>query len=267
MESTTNQPTICILIANHNYGKYILDAISSALSQTYRQIMICVVNDACTDDSFNIILNAFFKKDSNEGIYSIRYDDNNSVFNGHINNIPITIINIKNQVGPSEARNIGIDECKDECDAFQILDADDIMAANKVAALAYTLFSSPHIAVTYGDYEILDMSTGNVIREYKEPYSIGRLQQECIVHSGAMIKKDALEMVQDQFGYYDREMRTCEDYDLWVRLAEKFIIFHVPMPLTMVRNHQENSTNSVKKEIWQRNWNRILQKNMLRNKR
>ena len=55
-------------------------------------------------------------------------------------------------------------------------------------------------------------------------------------------------------------MRTCEDYDLWIRIAKKFTIAHVAEFLTYVRIHSQNSTNTVSKEIWNQNWNRIRKK-------
>ena len=55
-------------------------------------------------------------------------------------------------------------------------------------------------------------------------------------------------------------MRTCEDYDLWMRISEKFVIQHVPKCLTMVRTDGENSSFVVEKRIWERNWGRVMDK-------
>ena len=83
---------------------------------------------------------------------------------------------------------------------------------------------------------------------------------ECIVHSGALISKDALNSVLEETGYYDEKMRTCEDYDLWMRISEKYIIAHVPKSLTKVRVTGDNSSFIVNQEVWQKNWRRVVEK-------
>ena len=117
----------------------------------------------------------------------------------------------------------------------------------------------PNVGVVYADYEIVN-EDGTSSIEYKEPFDLKRLHEECIVHSGAMVSKTALLAVKDEFGYYDVNMRTCEDYDLWLRIAQRFMIKHIPKVLTRVLNHKGNSTNTVPKEIWQQNWKRIWSK-------
>ena len=116
------------------------------------------------------------------------------------------------------------------------------------------------VGVVYGDYDVLHTSSEKIIREYKEPYSRRRLVQECIVHSGSLISKKALVDVIEETGYYDREMRTCEDYDLWMRISEKYIIAHVPKSLTKVRVTGDNSSFIVNNDVWQKNWIRVMEK-------
>ena len=96
--------------------------------------------------------------------------------------------------------------------------------------------------------------------EYKSIFSKELLHNECIVHSGSTIRSSVLEIVADENGYYDNNMRTCEDYDLWIRISNKYMIYHIPEVLTFVRNHKNNSTYTVDKKIWESNWLRIRQK-------
>lgn len=48
-------PLVSILINNYNYARYLSQAIDSALSQTYRNIEVIVVDDGSTDSSKKII--------------------------------------------------------------------------------------------------------------------------------------------------------------------------------------------------------------------
>ena len=81
-----------------------------------------------------------------------------------------------------------------------------------------------------------------------------------MVHSGSIINKQALLDVEEATGYYDSTMRTCEDYDLWMRISEKYIIAHVPESLTKVRVTGDNSSFVVNQEIWRKNWLRVMEK-------
>lgn len=251
-----NKPQVTVLIANHNYGKYLVDALDSCFKQTYQPLQICIINDCCTDSSLKIC-DALFKDVQHQ---FGQLAENIDIKIGIVHNNKIVVINSNIQLGPSLARNIGIDVTNSDTDIYAILDADDYMYPAKIEKCANKLLSNEAISTVYADYDIFNVETSNLIREYKEPFSYRRLLQDCIVHSGAVIKKDALLSVKESTGYYDNRMRTCEDYDLWLRLAEKSIIAHLPESLTFVRIHNNNSTNSVSKDIWNKNWALIQQK-------
>lgn len=53
----TPGPLVTVLITSYNYGRFLRDAIESALNQTYRNIEVVVVDDGSTDDSREIIDN------------------------------------------------------------------------------------------------------------------------------------------------------------------------------------------------------------------
>lgn len=48
-------PLVSVLINNYNYGRFLGDAINSALSQTYPHIEVIVVDDGSTDNSREVI--------------------------------------------------------------------------------------------------------------------------------------------------------------------------------------------------------------------
>lgn len=255
-----NEPRVTILIANHNYGKYIEEAIESAKNQSF-PCSICVVDDCSTDNSQKVITKSLFGKEMTKKQVFGKNEVRTLNVNVAGKQVLYTFVKVGKNLGPSEARNIGIKNTIGNTEFYCVLDSDDRMSPLKVEILLKYAMSNPSvIGVVYGDYDIYNEETGITIREYKEPFSLKRLLSECIVHSGALINKIALEFVKDENGYYDREMRTCEDYDLWIRIARRFIILHVPEPLTLVINQKNNSTYSVDKSIWQKNWNRISEK-------
>ena len=49
------KPLVSVLINNYNYGRFLREAVESALGQTYPNIEVILVDDGSTDDSRNII--------------------------------------------------------------------------------------------------------------------------------------------------------------------------------------------------------------------
>ncbi len=235
-------PKVNVIIANRNYGKWLGDAITSVAEQTYKNLFVTLVDDNSDDDSIEVAKKVVKEK-----------------------GVEIAICCLDQTMGPSYCRNVAIENSINTTDIYAILDADDMMLPNKISRCVAELMQNPFIGVVYADYIIHNEETGQEHIEYKEPFSKTRLLQECIVHSGALITKQALIDTKDEFGYYDITMRTCEDYDLWTRISEKYMITHIAEPLTFVRAHNNNSTNSVDKAVWQQNWNRIAQKCRSRN--
>ncbi|MGC4083750.1 MAG: glycosyltransferase family A protein [Vicinamibacterales bacterium] len=49
------QPLVSIVVLNYNYGRYLTEAVESALSQTYPAIEVVVVDDGSTDESAEVL--------------------------------------------------------------------------------------------------------------------------------------------------------------------------------------------------------------------
>jgi glycosyltransferase involved in cell wall biosynthesis len=56
-DNVEDRPLVSIIINNYNYGRFLDEAISSALNQTYPHIEVVVVDDGSTDDSRQLIAN------------------------------------------------------------------------------------------------------------------------------------------------------------------------------------------------------------------
>ena len=263
-----NLPRVTVLIPVHNDEKYIAKAIDSAVAQNYSGlIQICVIDDGSKDGSWQVVQDlydtAIEKKDLTESIES----EANFSFSGleltsgKYKGVQLTVLKRSYAGGPSAARNSGIRLTINHTDIYAMLDSDDEFYPDKVRKCVSLITTDPKtIGAVYADYDTYDVNTCKTIREFKEPYNRRRLVEECIVHSGSVVSKLALEQVIEGSEYYDESMRTCEDYDLWMRISEKFLIMHIPEALTFVRITDQNSSAVVHKETWEKNWLRVMEK-------
>jgi glycosyltransferase involved in cell wall biosynthesis len=250
-------PRVTFLIAHHNYQEYLGKCIESALAQTYPNIKICIIDDCSNDrQSVEDIVEKFDKPCSCT-------EDKNFVINSGWKIVTIYITD--HPRGPSYTRNRGIEHMWNDTDIFAVLDADDENYPTKIEKCVKPFIQYPtEVGVVYADHFTFNTTTELGRVEYREPFDVYRLNQECIVHSGSLISKLALEHTKEVAGYYDETMRTCEDYDLWMRIAEKFMIVHIAEPLSFVRVQPKNSTDTVAKQIWNANYQRVFQKRQIR---
>jgi hypothetical protein len=96
------KPLVSVIINNYNYGRFIADAIDSALAQTFRNCEVIVVDDGSQDNSREVI----------------------SSFGNRIKAV------FKSNGGQASAFNAGFAESSGEVICF--LDSDDVFLPNKV---------------------------------------------------------------------------------------------------------------------------------------
>jgi glycosyltransferase involved in cell wall biosynthesis len=111
----SNRALVSILINNYNYGRFLPEAIDSALSQSYSPVEVVVVDDGSTDGSRDVMAGYGSK---------------------------VTSV-LKENGGQSSAFNSGFAHCKGEIICF--LDSDDLFVSGKVAAIVKVLEEHPEI--------------------------------------------------------------------------------------------------------------------------
>lgn len=245
-------PLVTVVLANHNYGHWLLDAIDSAAHQDYPNKQIVVVDDGSTDGSAERVL-SHMENPTNDD-----WSGDNG-FRGLVKDtaVPITLLHYSKASGPSSARNQAFRVAWNETDYFAILDADDSFKPGKLSKSVAKLQDDPeNIGAVYSDYDVLNEANGTLLREFKFPFDRAHLLRECIVHSASVINKKGLALV----GGYDEILRCCEDFDLWLRLSERMIICHIPESLMVVRVGTHDSSHTVKKATWEDNYRRVMEK-------
>jgi glycosyltransferase involved in cell wall biosynthesis len=209
---TYKTPTITVFMAVFNGARYIKQAISSVLAQSFTDFELLIVNDGSTDNTLEII--AEFK----DSRIRLLHNDGNK--------------------GLTYSRNHGLKEAKGKY--FAILDSDDIAMPGRLALQFNFMNDNPNVAICGGQAKFID-DDGKEIKEYLAPVGNNLSYQLAIynilINSSLMMKTDVMREVG---GY--REMSPAEDYDLSFRIGLKHQIANLSDQLVAYREHASNTS-------------------------
>jgi glycosyltransferase involved in cell wall biosynthesis len=211
--------TVTAVIPSYNYGRFISDAIVSALSQSYPVSEIIVVDDGSNDNTESIV----------------RSFGNN-----------VELISQPN-LGVSAARNRGVACAKGELIAF--LDADDIWLPEKIRKQVEVFDSNDQVGLVHCGYSQFDDLTGEVIR-IQLSGKAGWVAKEHVLFEQPIINvSGSLLMVRrtafDAVGGFDTRLTNGEDWEFCFRVARKYMIGFVPEPLVRYRDHGRNAYRNI----------------------
>ena len=185
MAKHTTDPKITVYIANHNYEKYVEQAIESVLKQTMDDWELIVIDDGSRDGSREIIE---------------KYQDHSK-----------TRLVFQNQRGLNITNNIAFRLARGRY--FMRLDADDILAPEALMTLSDVLDRHPKIGLVFPDYYHVDEG-GEIIELVRRHdfENVGLLDQPA--HGACtMFRRECLDVI----GGYN-EAYTCQDgFDVWLR--------------------------------------------------
>ena len=145
------------------------------------------------------------------------------------------------------AMNLGIKECDTEFIA--VLDGDDEMAENRLSLQTEFLINNSDVAGVGSDFWQID-ELGNKIKYVtmsNEKFKDKDFASSPIAHSSSMLRKSFLLSV----GGYRSFFQYAEDFDLWLRLSERYDLANINLPLASYRIHASQTTShSFKRLAW-----------------
>lgn len=240
--------TVGTITANYNNANYLSDCLDGIRKQTYKPKYSIFVDDSSSDDSWNIYSTYLGISEQTSHI--------DKIIDG-INYIGFRLL--KNS-GPAAARNVAVKYLSDKCDVVAIADSDDVYYPNKIKHSLEPFTKFPGVGLVYSDYDIHDMKTNEIKREFKEIFSLDRLNQECIVSNNSLISNKIFQII----GLYDETLRGPEDYDLWLRIAEVSLVYHLPESLYKYRITGNNITITTPSESFAYQVGVVKKKAMIR---
>ena len=220
---------VSVITPVYNAEKYISEAIESVLNQSYEDFEVIVIDDGSKDNTLSII-----KKYNRK----IRWKS-------------------QENKGQASAINEGIKMAKGEYVAY--LDADDVCMPDRLEIQVKYLDERRNVGLVYSSFYQIN-SSGEIQRFIRaHPYDdFVLLQEDYIARSTVMHRKKCL----DEVGLFDESITGDDDWDMWIRVSEKFGIGYVEKPLVKYRVHGENISLMRLKRLAYRRYTtiRILEK-------
>jgi len=205
-----------------NSAKTIRDSINSILEQDYFKWELLIVDDGSFDNS-EIIIKSF-------------KDDRIKFFKNEIN-----------KKGVSSARNYGIKLAKGKFITF--LDSDDLWAKNKLSKQLKAIENNPNINFIFSSYYMFSGSLDLVqIVDLKNLHIskfnfFSLLFFNYIATSTVLVKHEIILKTS----LFNEELDSAEDWDLWLRIAEKEKIYYLDEILSYYRQHSGSLSKNLKK--------------------
>ena len=214
-----NIGNISVVIPTYNRRQTIGRSIDSVLNQTLFPSEIIVVDDGSTDGTSDYIQSNFPS---------------------------IKLLSQPNK-GVSAARNMGIKSA--DANWIALLDSDDEWFSQKLEKQVLALSQNPDVKLCHTE-EIWFRNGVHVNQMKKHQKYGGHIFSKClnicrISPSSVLFHQSLL----DDVGYFDKDLKVCEDYDLWLRITAKYPVLYIDEPLLKKYGGHEDQLSKVKDGI------------------
>ncbi len=203
-------------MAVHNGELYLKEAIESILNQSFSDFEFIIINDCSTDSSEYIVRS---------------YDDKRiKLYSNEIN------------LGLTKSLNIGLGHCKGQYIAR--MDADDIAHPDRFLKQTRFLDENLDYGVCGSWYTLFDDS--GIIHVAKLIENHDLLQASLLIknqmgHPTIMMRKSVLDINNI---WYDEELKTSQDYNMWLRLSVVSKLYNIQESLLDYRIHPKQVVSS-----------------------
>jgi len=201
---------VSIILPTYNGSRYIRQSIESCLNQTFRNIELIIVDDGSSDDIAGIV----------DG-----YRDSRLKYLRHDKNLSLP-----------RALNTGFRNCTGEYLTWT--SDDNYYANNAIEEMVKFLQTYPEVDFVYAESYILDERDGGGGSRIQKNTPPEYLNVRNGIGACFLYKRK----VRDTIGDYDPRFLLAEDYDYWIRVAQRFRMQRLFRPLYYYRFHHNSLT-------------------------
>lgn len=219
-------PDVTIIVPCYNQGPFLAECLASVQAQDFQHWECIVIDDGSRDDSVRVA-------------ESFRASD------------PRFLVLTQPNRGVSVTRNRGLDAASGRY--VQFLDADDVIAPNKLGAQLAVFAARPDADVVFCDFTYFSDDASRQERASPKSFRdkaraddvlVALLTGNFIVIHAALVRREAVARI----GGFDTSLVGCEDFDFWLRLAAAGCRFvWMPEPLVKYREHPSSASRNAAK--------------------
>ncbi len=219
------QPKVTVIIPCYNRDKFIRETVDSVLSQTYPNIEIVVIDDGSTDNSRKVL----------EG-YGSR----------------IKILEHPGGINKGQSAAINLAMCSTESEYVAVLDSDDVWMPERIRRQVEFLENNPDFGLVYVDGFAID-ENGKILYKLMPPGHVEENRPEkvllnCYFHPlSTLVRRSVYKLA----GGFDETMRSSQDHDMAIRLAEVAKMAYIDEPLWYYRRHQVSLSQNHARRRWE----------------
>jgi CMP-N-acetylneuraminic acid synthetase len=204
-------PLVTVYITNHNYGRFLRQAIESVVNQTYGRIEILIIDDGSTDGSREIV----------------------SQYAG----LPNARVVLQENKGLNATNNVALRAARG--DYFVRLDADDYMVPYAIAMMVALMEGNPDVGLVFPDYYYVD-EVGNIIGvESRHDFDREVSLYDLPSHGACtMVRTEELR----RLGGYNESFSCQDGYELWIKFILNSKVTNISKPLFYYRQHKSSLT-------------------------
>jgi glycosyltransferase involved in cell wall biosynthesis len=214
----TETPSVSIVTPSFNMGRFIEETILSVLEQDYPNIEYLVVDGGSNDGTLDIL-----KRYQGRLRYLSEPDR-----------------------GQTDAINKGFQLTRGSI--FTFLNTDDTLLPGAVATAVRALQENPDAGVVYGDAWFVGEDGSRISPYPVEPFDAAKLARRCFIcQPAAFMRRE----VFASSGMLDPERHFALDYDLWIRIAQRYSMKKIDGFLATSRMHPANKTvRDMEQMLW-----------------
>jgi glycosyltransferase involved in cell wall biosynthesis len=208
MSGGPGEPLVSIVTPSLNMGRFLEETIQSVLGQEYPRIEYLVMDGGSSDGTAGIL------KRFQSRLRYVSAPDH----------------------GQADAINRGFEQTSGEIFAF--LNADDLYLPGAISAAVKAFAAYPVAGVVYGDAWYVG-EDGARIRPYPvERFDPDNLTRRCFIcQPAAFFRRQAFASCR-----LDSRLRFALDYDLWIRMSQRFPMVKIDGILAASRLHEGSKT-------------------------
>lgn len=205
-------PRVTVLLPVYDAERFLAEAVESILAQSFRDFELLAIDDGSRDGSA-ALLDTFARRDARVRVVR------------------------RPHAGLIATLNAGLELARAEWIAR--MDADDVALPRRLELQLARCEREPGLVCLGGAYEVIDASGRRIdavqpVRDSQAIEAALLAGVSAICHPTAMYRRSRV----IEAGAYASTAELAEDYDLWLRLAERGRLANLAEPILRLRHHE-----------------------------